>query len=102
MNIDRKTFYEHTSPMCGHVNVGSGKDLTIKELAETIKEIINYNGKIIFDGQPSSLFSDQKVLEQARLKPPPVYEFSARLFEEPVLSTAPLVQMIKEKINGKS
>tara|TARA_Y100000389_G_C17433132_1_gene503927 strand:+ start:561 stop:1517 length:957 start_codon:yes stop_codon:yes gene_type:complete len=49
MNIDRKTFYEHTSPMCGHVNVGSGKDLTIKELAETIKEIINYNGKIIFD-----------------------------------------------------
>ena len=60
------------------------------------------NGKIIFDGQPSSLFSDQKVLEQARLKPPPVYEFSARLFEEPVLSTAPLVQMIKEKINGKS
>tara|TARA_B100000029_G_scaffold513973_1_gene615160 strand:+ start:1893 stop:3668 length:1776 start_codon:yes stop_codon:yes gene_type:complete len=60
------------------------------------------NGKIIFDGKPSGLFSDQKVMELARLKPPAVYEFSAHISEDPVLGTAPLVQIITEKFNGKS
>ena len=33
----------------GHVNVGSGKDLTIKELAETIKEIVGFEGNLEWD-----------------------------------------------------
>ncbi len=32
-----------------HINIGTGEDLTIKELAETIKDAVKYNGKIIFD-----------------------------------------------------
>ncbi|NLT49759.1 MAG: GDP-L-fucose synthase [Ignavibacteria bacterium] len=32
-----------------HINIGTGEDLTIKELAETIKDAVNYNGKIVFD-----------------------------------------------------
>ena len=48
--------------MCSHVNIGSGKDLTIKELAETIKEIIGFEGKINFDstkpdGMPRKLLN---------------------------------------------
>ena len=58
------------------------------------------NGEIVFDGLPHDLFSDENVLEQARLKPPPVYDFSASLLEEPVLTTPPLVKMINEQING--
>ena len=32
-----------------HINIGSGKDLTIKKLAEIVKEIISFNGEIIWD-----------------------------------------------------
>lgn len=33
----------------GVINIGSGEEITIKELANTIKEIVGYDGKIIFD-----------------------------------------------------
>ena len=49
MNLDKKKFNKKTSPMCSHINVGSGSDLTIKELAETIKEVVGFKGKIYFD-----------------------------------------------------
>ena len=49
MNIDKKIYIKHTSSQLNHINVGSGKDLTIKELAETIKKVVSYNGKINFD-----------------------------------------------------
>ncbi len=32
-----------------HINVGTGVDITIKELAETIKEVIGYKGEIVFN-----------------------------------------------------
>jgi len=32
-----------------HINLGTGKDITIKELAELIKEIVGYEGEIKFD-----------------------------------------------------
>jgi GDP-L-fucose synthase len=49
MNIDKKIYDKHTLPMLNHINVGSSKDLTIKELAETIKKVVNFKGKIKFD-----------------------------------------------------
>ena len=49
MNIDKKTFSKHIYPMCSHINAGSGNDLTIKELAEIIKEVVDYKGEINFD-----------------------------------------------------
>lgn len=43
-----------------HVNIGTGKEISIKELAETVKEIVGYRGKIIWnkdmpDGTPRKL-----------------------------------------------
>lgn len=35
--------------MCSHINVGSGLDLTIKNLAKNIKEVVGYKGNIKFD-----------------------------------------------------
>ena len=32
-----------------HINIGTGKDVSIKELAETIKEIIGFKGKLVFN-----------------------------------------------------
>lgn len=49
MNIDKKKYDEHTSLMCSHINVGSGKDLSIKELALTIKDVVGFKGNINFD-----------------------------------------------------
>lgn len=39
--------------MLSHINVGSGKDVTIKELAQTVKEVVGLKGKIflIIPGQ---------------------------------------------------
>lgn len=49
MNIKKKIYDEIISPMSSHINVGSGKDLTIRELAETIKEVVGFKGRINFD-----------------------------------------------------
>ena len=48
-NFDRKTYQENTQPMLSHINVGSGIDVTIKELAQTVMEVVGYNGKLVFD-----------------------------------------------------
>lgn len=48
------------------INVGTGVDISIKQLAETIKEITNYNGELIFDdskpnGTPRKLLDVSKI-----------------------------------------
>jgi GDP-L-fucose synthase len=49
MNLDKNIYDEQISSVCNHINVGSGKELTIKELAETIKEVTSFKGRINFD-----------------------------------------------------
>jgi len=48
------------------LNVGSGSEITIKNLAEKIKKIIDYRGGLIFDksmpdGNPRKLIDSQKI-----------------------------------------
>ncbi len=48
------------------INIGTGIDLTVHELAETIKKIIGYNGKLIFDTtKPDG--TPRKLLDVTRL-----------------------------------
>ena len=49
MNYEKKNFYKQIQPMCSHINVGSGHDLSIKDLANLIKKTVGYKGKIVFD-----------------------------------------------------
>jgi GDP-L-fucose synthase len=49
MGLDIETYGATTQPMCSHVNVGVGTDVTIRELAETIGSVVGYPGKIRFD-----------------------------------------------------
>ena len=66
MSIDKKTYNEHTTSMCSHINIGSNKELSIKELAETIKEIVGFKGKINFDlTKPDG--SHRKFLDSKRI-----------------------------------
>lgn len=66
MNLDKITYDHNTEPMCSHINVGTGKDLTIKELAEIIKKVIGYAGSIELDlSKPDG--SPRKLMSSARL-----------------------------------
>ena len=47
--LDRSVLMEHTSPMLSHVNIGTGADVTIKELSETIRNVVEFSGELVFD-----------------------------------------------------
>jgi GDP-L-fucose synthase len=49
LNLDKEVYEANTSPMCSHINVGYGSDLTIKEAAEIVASTVGYRGKIVFD-----------------------------------------------------
>jgi len=66
MNLDKKIYDGQTLTRCSHLNVGSGKDITIKELAEIIKKVVGFNGDLIFDkskkdGTPRKLLNIDKI-----------------------------------------
>ncbi len=49
LGLDEKNYKANTQPMLSHINVGTGKDVTIREMAETMKEVVGYTGKLTFD-----------------------------------------------------
>ena len=49
MNLNDELYSNATQPMTSHINVGSGQDIEIKELALKIKEIVKFEGEIVFD-----------------------------------------------------
>ncbi len=67
MNLDKAIYDQHTQPMSSHINVGSGIDITIKELANTIANVIGYQGMIEFDTtKPDG--APRKLMDSNRLK----------------------------------
>ena len=62
-----KKKYEEITKNISHINVGSGKELTIKKLVYKIKSIVNYNGKIRFNtSMPDGM--RKKLLDIKRIK----------------------------------
>lgn len=62
-NVDAKNLYENG---ISHLNVGSGKDLSIADLAKLMAEITGFNGKIIYDsskpdGTPRKLMDVSRI-----------------------------------------
>ena len=49
MQLPKAKYEQYTKPMQSHVNVGSGADVTISELAQAIAQTVGYTGKIEFD-----------------------------------------------------
>lgn len=47
--LDKHIYDEHTNTMLSHINVGSGLDITIKRLAEKVRDVVGYDGNIVFD-----------------------------------------------------
>ena len=66
MNLPQVTYKQYSQPMLGHINVGCGHDITIRELAETISRVIGYPGDIVFDSsKPDG--TPRKLMDSSRL-----------------------------------
>ncbi len=66
MNLDSTTYQKHTTPMLSHINLGTGKDCTIKEMAETMSIVVGFKGNIEFDStKPDG--TPRKLLDVTRL-----------------------------------
>jgi GDP-L-fucose synthase len=49
MNLEKEVYDRATAPMCSHVNVGAGQDISIRELAEKIANVVGFRGHIEYD-----------------------------------------------------
>jgi GDP-L-fucose synthase len=66
MGLDADTYRAATKPMQSHINVGTGQDLSIAELAELMKAVTGFTGAIRFDpGKPDG--TPRKLLDVALL-----------------------------------
>jgi GDP-L-fucose synthase len=67
MNLDKTTYDANTQPMLSHINVGYGSDLTIREAALTVAEVVGYQGEIEFDAsKPDG--TCRKLMDSSRLE----------------------------------
>lgn len=67
MNLDDDTYRANTQPMLSHINVGTGVDCTIRELAETMARVTGFSGELVFDaGKPDG--TPRKLLDVSRLR----------------------------------
>ena len=67
MNLPKEVYGEHVVPMSSHINVGTGKDCTIRELANTIARAVGYQGDILWDtSKPDG--TPRKLLDVGLLK----------------------------------
>ena len=67
MNLPRDIYQAHTTPMCSHINVGSGIDIPIGELAKLIATVTGYTGDVTFDvSKPDG--TPRKLMDSARLR----------------------------------
>lgn len=67
MNLSRDVYQAHTQPMLSHINVGTGEDCTIFELAKTIAQVVGFHGDIITDpSKPDG--TPRKLMNVNRLK----------------------------------
>jgi len=67
MELDPAIYRANTQPMLSHINVGSGVDCTIRELAETIARVTGFKGRLVFDAsKPDG--APRKLMDVSRLK----------------------------------
>ena len=66
MDLSVELYRAHTEPMCSHINVGSGEDVTISELARMVAEAVGYSGTLVTDSSmPDG--APRKLMDSSRL-----------------------------------
>ncbi|EJY9800944.1 GDP-L-fucose synthase [Escherichia albertii] len=67
MELDDVIYQQNTQPMLSHINVGTGVDCSIREMAETMASVVGFQGKIVFDPtKPDG--TPRKLMDVTRLK----------------------------------
>ncbi|OZY40467.1 GDP-fucose synthetase [Pseudomonas fragi] len=67
MELDDATYQANTQPMLSHINVGTGVDCTIGQLAKTIAQVTGFTGKLTFDtSKPDG--APRKLMDVSRLR----------------------------------
>lgn len=67
MELDAQAYQQNTQPMLSHINVGTGVDCTIRELAQTIAKVTGFKGVLSFDvSKPDG--THRKLMDVSRLK----------------------------------
>ncbi|AWM79972.1 GDP-fucose synthetase [Gammaproteobacteria bacterium ESL0073] len=67
MELEMSSYQRYTQPMLSHINIGTGKDCSIKELAKLIAKITGFSGKLVFDNsKPDG--TPRKLLDVSRLE----------------------------------
>jgi GDP-L-fucose synthase len=67
MDLPLAAYQRHTQPMLSHINVGTGVDCSISELAETMAQVTGFTGTLVFDtSKPDG--TPRKLLDVSRLK----------------------------------
>ncbi len=67
LELDETTYQANTNLMLSHINVGTGVDVTIYELAHTMKQVVGFDGELEFDtNKPDG--SPRKLIDISRLK----------------------------------
>jgi GDP-L-fucose synthase len=67
MELDSATYAANTKPMLSHINVGTGEDITIAELAKLVAKVVGYEGRIEQDPtKPDG--SPRKLMDVSRVK----------------------------------
>jgi len=66
MNLNKKLLEKEISPMLSHINIGTGVDITIKDVAQIVKEVVGFYGEIVFntkmpDGTERKLLDVSKI-----------------------------------------
>jgi GDP-L-fucose synthase len=67
LELDKEVYRDNTKPTLSHINIGTGKDVTIREMAETMKQVVGFKGKLTFDTtKPDG--APRKLIDVTRLK----------------------------------
>lgn len=67
MALEKEQYQSCTEPMLSHLNVGTGEDVTVRELAETIQDVVGYQGQISWDStKPDG--TPRKLMDISKLK----------------------------------
>ena len=66
MDIDKKILESEVDPILSHINIGTGTDITIADVAQTVKEVVGFCGEIVFntkmpDGTKRKLLDVSKI-----------------------------------------